>query len=126
MTPNDRKYSKTHEWIKMEGDIGVVGITAHAQDELGDVTFVELPEAGAAVEQGRECAEIESVKAASDIFSPVSGIVAEVNSALEDEPGIVNESPYGEGWLFKLKNVDPSQLSQLLDAAGYEASLEEG
>ncbi len=124
-TPKDRKYTKSHEWIKMDGDQAIVGITEHAQGELGDITYVELPEPETAVEQGGDCAEIESVKAASDIYSPVSGTVAEVNEALEDAPETVNESPYDKGWIFKLKDVDVSQLDALMDAAAYEASLED-
>mgnify|MGYP001553230360 CR=1 FL=1 len=125
MTPKDRKYTKSHEWIKVDGNLVIVGITEHAQSELGDITYVELPGPGTAVEQGGDCAEIESVKAASDIYSPVSGTVAEVNDALEDAPEIVNESPYDKGWIFKLKDVDVSQLAALMDAAAYEASLED-
>ncbi len=124
-TPTDRKYTKSHEWIKMDGDQAIVGITEHAQGELGDITYVELPEPGTAVEQGGDCAEIESVKAASDIYSPVSGTVSEVNDALEDAPETVNESPYDKGWMFKLKDIDASQLDGLMDAAAYEASLED-
>ncbi|MCF7855305.1 MAG: glycine cleavage system protein GcvH [Candidatus Pacebacteria bacterium] len=125
MTPNDRKYTKTHEWIKMDGEVAVVGITDHAQENLGDVTFVELPEVGANVDKGDECAEIESVKAASDIYAPVAGEVAEVNEALEDAPELVNESPYEKGWIFKLKSIDSSELDALLDSAGYESVVEE-
>ncbi len=124
-TPQDRKYTKSHEWVKMEGDIAVVGITEYAQESLGDVTYVEPPEVGQNVEKGGECAEIESVKAASDIFAPISGEVAEINGALEDAPELVNESPYDKGWIFKLKNVDQNVLDELLDAAAYDEVVKE-
>jgi len=124
MTPNDRKYIRTHEWAKIEGDVVVVGITDHAQDALGDITFVELPEVGERVEQGKECGTIESVKAAEDIYSPVSGVVAEVNSVLEDSPEVINEDPYGEGWMFKVRDFDRAEYDALMDAAAYEKMLE--
>ena len=124
MTPTDRKYAKTHEWVKLEGTLAVVGITDHAQEALGDITFVDLPAVGKAVTQGRECAVIESVKAAADLFAPVSGTVAEVNTPLADTPEIVNRSPYDQGWVFKVKDVDPAQLAGLMDAAGYDQMVE--
>jgi len=124
MTPTDRKYAKTHEWVKMEGNVAVVGITDHAQKALGDITFLERPPNGKKVEQGKECGVIESVKAASDIYAPVSGEVAETNSALEASPGIVNEDPYGKGWILKLKNVNAAQLGSLMDAAAYDKMAE--
>lgn len=125
MTPDDRKYTKSHEWAKLEGDELVVGITDHAQDALGDITFVELPEVGTSVQQNEEVAVVESVKAASDIYAPVSGEVAEVNGALEEKPEAINEDAYGEGWLFKLKHVDVAQVEALLSPADYESTLEE-
>lgn len=126
MTPNDRKYTKSHEWIRVDGDMAVVGITDHAQEELGDITFVELPEVDDEVSRGDDCAEIESVKAASEIFAPLSGVIAEVNEDLEDNPETVNQSPYDKGWIFKIKEYDKGQLEELLDAAAYEKVVEEG
>lgn len=125
MAPKDRKYTKSHEWIKIDGDHAVVGITDHAQEELGDITFVELPEVDENVEQGEECAEIESVKAASEIFAPVSGTIAAVNEELEDTPETVNNSPFEKGWIFKLKEFDEKQLDELLDASAYEKVVED-
>lgn len=124
-TPEDLKYAKTHEWARHEADIVVVGITDFAQDQLGDVVFVELPEVGENAQAGDAVAVVESVKTASDIYSPVSGEIIEVNSALEDAPETLNSSPYQDGWMFKLKPSDVSQLDALLDAAGYEAVAEE-
>ena len=124
MTPTDRKYAKTHEWVKMEGNTAVVGISDHAQKALGDITFVERPPNGKNLAQGKECGVIESVKAASDIYSPVSGAVAETNAALDANPGLINEDPYGKGWILKLKNVNGADLSGLLDAAAYEKMVE--
>ena len=124
--PAELKYANSHEWARLESDgIVVVGITAHAQDALGDIVFIELPESGADVDAGAEIAVVESVKAASDIYSPVSGEVVEVNSALEDEPELVNGSPYEDGWLFTVR-VNPSDdFSNLLDAEGYQALVED-
>jgi glycine cleavage system H protein len=118
--PTDLKYSKTHEWARDEGDGTItVGITDHAQEQLGDLVFVDLPEEGDSVDAGADCAVVESVKAASDIYSPVSGEIVAVNAALADSPEMVNESAFGDGWLFKLKMSDASQLESLLDADGY-------
>ncbi len=118
--PTDLKYAKTHEWARDEEDGTVtVGITDHAQEQLGDLVFVDLPEEGDSVDAGADCAVVESVKAASDIYSPVSGEIVAVNTALADSPEIVNESAFGEGWMFKVKMSDPSELGDLLDAAGY-------
>lgn len=120
-TPEDLKYTKEHEWVRDNGDGTVtVGITDHAQHSLGDLVFVELPEAGRQVAGAEACAVVESVKAASDIYSPIGGEVTEANEALSDAPEAINEDPYGEGWIFKLKVSDAAQLSGLLDAAGYE------
>ena len=125
MTPNDRKYAKTHEWIRIEGDLAVIGISDHAQQALGDITFVELPTVGKQVEQGASCGVIESVKAASDLYAPVAGEVAEVNHGLDTAPELINEDPYGKGWILKLKKYAAAQLSGLLDAAAYETASAE-
>jgi len=125
MTPDDRKYAETHEWVKVDGDTAVVGITDYAQQQLGDVTFVELPDPGKRMEQGGECAVIESVKAASDVYAPVSGEIAGANATLEEKPESLNEDPYEGGWIFKLKDFDAGQLEGLMDAAAYESTLEE-
>jgi glycine cleavage system H protein len=123
--PTELKYANSHEWARLEIDgIVVVGITNHAQDALGDIVFIELPESGAEVDAGAEIAVVESVKAASDIYSPVSGEVVDVNSALEDEPELVNGSPYEDGWLFTIKISSSEDLSNLLDAEGYQAIVE--
>jgi glycine cleavage system H protein len=117
--PNDLKYTKTHEWARLNDDGTVtVGITDHAQSELGDMVFVEPPEVGSALQAGKECAVVESVKAASDVYSPVNGEVAETNEALADAPELINQDPYGEGWLFRVDTND--SLDDLLDAAAYE------
>jgi glycine cleavage system H protein len=118
--PTELKYAKSHEWAQDEGDGTLtVGITDHAQEQLGDLVFVDLPEEGDSVDAGADCAVVESVKAASDIYSPVSGEIVAVNAALADSPEMVNESAFGDGWLFKLKMSDASQLESLLDADGY-------
>jgi glycine cleavage system H protein len=124
MVAKDRKYAESHEWVKIDGDLAVVGISDHAQESLGDITFVELPSVGAAVQKGKECGVIESVKAASDLYSPVSGEVAEVNGELESAPEKINGSPHEEGWLFKVRNVDAAELESLMDAAAYADFLE--
>ncbi len=125
--PADLRYTKSHEWTRDNGDGTVtVGITDHAQDALGDLVYVELPEAGKQVGAGEACAVVESVKAASDIYSPLAGEVIEANAVLGDAPETVNQDPYGDGWIFKLRLADPSALDGLLDAAGYAATLEEG
>ena len=124
--PTELKYANSHEWARVESDgTVIVGITNHAQDALGDIVFIELPESGADVEAGAEIAVVESVKAASDIYSPVSGEIIAVNSALEDEPELVNGSPYEDGWLFSVKISSSEDLSGLLDAGGYQALVEE-
>ncbi len=124
MTPDDRKYAKTHEWVRIDGDVAVVGITDHAQEALGDITFVEHPTVGDSIAQGGECGVIESVKAASDIYAPIGGDVAEINSELENAPELINKDPYGNGWILKLKDFDATQLDGLLAAADYEGGLE--
>ncbi len=112
--PANLRYTKTHEWVRVEGDTAVVGITDHAQKELTDIVYVEPPPVGDNVEAGKECAVVESVKAASDIYAPVSGEVIEANTALGNKPELVNQDPYGQGWLFKLKMSDPLQVEELL------------
>jgi glycine cleavage system H protein len=124
-TPSNLKYAATHEWARDEGDGTVtVGISDHAQESLGDVVYVEQPEVGSTVTGGEEAGVVESVKAASDIYSPVSGEVIAVNELLEEAPETINGSPYDDGWFFKVKMSDPSELEGLLDAAAYEAVAE--
>ena len=118
-------YSKEHEWIRVEGDQATVGITDFAQGQLGDVVFVEVPEAGRAVTRGNEAAVVESVKAASDVYAPVSGTVAEGNQAVVDEPSLVNSDPEGEGWFFKVTLSDNHELSELMNAEQYKAYCDE-
>lgn len=125
MAKADVKYTKEHEWVRVEGDVAVCGISDYAQSQLGDVVFVELPETGREVEQSEEVAVVESVKAASDIFAPISGEIVEVNAALADEPGTVNSDPMGEGWFFKIRIADPAELDELMDEAEYEEFIEE-
>ncbi len=122
--PKELKYRETHEWVRVENDLAVVGITDYAQGELGDVVYVELPEVGRKVQAGEAVAVIESVKTASDIYAPVSGEIVEVNEALSEHPEKVNEDPYGEGWLFKIRMERPEELEALLDAEGYAKLLE--
>lgn len=119
--PGDLKYSKSHEWVRLEGEIATVGITDHAQRELTSLVFVELPKVGRVLRAGEPCAVVESVKAASDVYSPISGEVTEVNTELEDLPELVNKDPYGVGWFFRLRVKDPSEISGLLDASAYRA-----
>ncbi len=120
--PGDLQYTKSHEWVRVEDGVATVGITDHAQDELGDVVFVELPEMGATLAPGDSFGAVESVKAVSDLYAPVGGEVVEVNGALEDSPEKINEDPYGEGWILKLRISDEGDL---LSAADYEKLLEE-
>ncbi|CAN5562500.1 glycine cleavage system protein GcvH [soil metagenome] len=120
--PEELKYTKSHEWIRMEDDVATVGITEHAQDELGDVVFVELPEQGSSFEAGEAFGTVESVKAVSDLNAPVGGEVVEVNSTLEDSPEKINETPYGDGWILKLR---VSEEAELLSADEYEKFLQE-
>jgi len=117
----DIKYTQEHEWIRVEGDVGTIGITPYAQEQLGDVVFVELPQTGRKVAKGEACAVVESVKAASDLYAPVSGEVVEANAALGDAPGDVNAEPMGKGWFFKLRLADKKELDGLMDEAGYAA-----
>jgi glycine cleavage system H protein len=122
-TPADLRYSTEHEWVRVEGDRAVIGITDYAQDALGDVVYVELPDVGLAVIAHASIAEIESTKSVSEVYCPVSGAVAEVNGDLEATPELVNQDPYGRGWLFVVELSDPSELDGLMDAAGYEGFL---
>jgi len=123
--PADLKYASSHEWLRSEGNgIYTVGITEHAQDLLGDMVFVELPEVGDTVGQGDDVAVAESVKAASDIYAPIAGEIVAVNEALTDAPELVNSAPYADGWMFKIKAADESEVAGLLDAAGYKAAIE--
>ena len=124
--PSDLRYRDTHEWVRLEDDGSVViGITDHAQAALGDMVFVELPEPGMSYSQGDACAVVESVKAASDIYAPVSGEIIESNPALEDDPALVNSDPYGDGWLFSIIPDHPDELDELLSAADYAALQQE-
>lgn len=116
-----RYFTEDHEWIDVDGDVGTVGISDYAQGQLGDIVFVDVPEAGKSLGKGDEAAVVESVKAASDVYSPVSGSVIEGNAALADEPGLVNTDPEGEGWFFKLTLSDASQLDRLMDETAYKA-----
>jgi glycine cleavage system H protein len=118
------RYTKDHEWIRVDGDIAVIGITDYAQTQLGDVVYVELPALGRRVEQGKEAAVVESVKAASEVYAPVAGEVVAVNDALAGEPGKVNADPLGDGWFLKLRIADPKQLDGLMDQATYDAFVE--
>lgn len=123
--PEDLKYSKEHEWVRVSGKIVTIGITDFAQEQLGDVVMVELPKDGEPVTKDEACGVVESVKSVSDVFAPVSGKVTETNDPLLDSPGIVNEDCYSEGWLVKIEMSDPSELDQLMDAKAYQAFLAE-
>ncbi len=124
--PEELKYTKTHEWVRLEEDGTVtVGITDHAQDLLGDMVFVELPEVGRSLSAEEECAVVESVKAASDVYAPIAGDVVEVNSTLEESPELVNQDAFGDGWLFRMRPAAAAELDELMDAAGYQDVLAE-
>jgi glycine cleavage system H protein len=123
MYPENFRYTKEHEWVLIEGGIGTVGITDHAQKELGDIVYVDLPQAGAAAEQGKSFGSVESVKAVSDIYSPVTGEVVESNALLADAPEKLNEDPHGAAWLVKIKLANPEEVSDLLTAAQYQEYL---
>jgi glycine cleavage system H protein len=125
VVPEDRHYTKDHEWVRFEGDLAVVGITDHAQHALGEITYVEPPPVGKVLKQFAEAAVAESAKASSDIFSPLSGVVAEVNLVLEAEPEKVNSDPYGEGWIYKLKGTPAHEVGNLLTAGQYRKLIEE-
>jgi glycine cleavage system H protein len=120
MAPENLRYTEEHEWVRLEGDLAVVGITDYAQKKLGDIVFIELPEVGKQLKAGETLGTIESVKAASDIYCPVAGQVAEVNDELADSPGSVNKDPYGDGWIARLSGVKPAEVEKLMDAATYE------
>jgi glycine cleavage system H protein len=122
-TPTDRKYSQTHEWFQAAGDVVTIGITAFATEQLADITFVDLPAVGTAVTAGKACAEIESVKATSELFTALSGEVVEVNTALGSAPELVNNDPYGRGWMVRIRPADCSPLNALMDAAAYDEML---
>ena len=122
--PDDLRYTQEHEWVRVDGTIAKVGITDYAQDALGDVVYVDLPQVGAAVAAMASCCEVESTKSVSEIFSPVSGTIAEVNSDLSDTPQMINEDPYGKGWIFAVQMSDAAELDNLMDAAAYQAFLE--
>lgn len=124
MYPQDLRYTPEHEWIRAEGDRGVVGITYFAQEQLGDVVFVELPKVGAQIEEGKPFGVVESVKTASDLYAPVSGQVVEINEQLVDRPELVNEDPYGNGWMIAIQMTNPTQLNTLLTSDKYEATLQ--
>ena len=121
---SERRYTKEHEWIARDGEIATVGISAYAQEQLGDVVYVELPAVGRAVRQAEEAAVVESVKAASEVYAPAAGEVTAVNDTLEGEPGLINADPTGGGWFFKLRLADPGELDALMDEAAYAAYLE--
>ncbi|WPP86819.1 glycine cleavage system protein GcvH [Acinetobacter pittii] len=121
--PSELKYARTHEWVKIEGDLVITGITDHAQDELGDLVYVETPQVGSKVTAGEQAGVVESVKTASDIHAPVSGTVVEVNTDLEDDPDFVNDDPYGKGWIYKIKPDNIADVEKLLTNAEYEAGL---
>lgn len=118
--PENRKYTKTHEWVLLEGDIATLGLTDHAQQELGDITYLELPDAGDAVSAGEAFGVVESVKAASDVYSPIDGEVVERNDTAVDSPELINQSPFDNAWLIKVKLNDPSQVEALLDSKAYD------
>ena len=122
--PPELRYSADHEWVRFEGGRAHIGITDYAQDALGDVVFVELPEVGTTVERGANCSEVESTKSVSEIYAPISGTIVEVNTELADNPQKLNEDPYGDGWMFVIEPVDEAQLGDLLDAEGYRALIE--
>ena len=117
------KFTKDHEWLRIDGDVATVGITQYAQEQLGDLVFVELPAPGASVQKGAAAAVVESVKAASDVYAPVSGEITEVNQAIVEQPGLVNSDPMGGGWFFKIRISDLSQLDELMDEAAYRTTV---
>ena len=123
--PADLLFSKEHEWVKLDGDIATIGITDYAQNSLGDIVYVEMPRVGAAIEQFGSVGVVESVKAVSDLFTPVGGEVTEINGDLDADPALVNREPFGGGWMFKVKLSDPSQTSGLLSAADYDKLISE-
>lgn len=125
MYPEDYLYTKEHEWLKVEGDEGVVGISHHAQDQLGDIVYIEFPEEGTILSAGDEFGTVESVKAVAEVFMPVTGEIVAINSDLEDQPELVNQSPHDDGWLVRIKITDPGELDELMDVDAYIAFMEE-
>lgn len=123
-SPSDRRYTKTHEWVSLDGDVATIGVTDFAQSELGDITYLDLPDVGSSINENTAFGVIESVKAANDIFSPVDGEVVERNEAAVDAPETVNTSPYGDAWLVKVRVSDPAKVDALMDAAAYDAFAE--
>ncbi|MBV8576588.1 MAG: glycine cleavage system protein GcvH [Acetobacteraceae bacterium] len=121
---SETRYTKDHEWVRLEGDTATIGVTDHAQEALGDIVFVELPEPGRSVEQGEACAVVESVKAASDVYAPLAGRVSETNPTILEEPALVNQDAEGEGWFFRIEVTDGSEFESLMDENGYQAFLE--
>ena len=121
---SDLRFTQDHEWVRVEGDVGVVGISDHAQEQLGDIVFIDLPEVGKELSKGDEAAVVESVKAASELYAPVGGEILEVNESLADDPAQVNSDPLGNGWFFKIRFSDPTQLDGMMDQAAYETYLE--
>jgi glycine cleavage system H protein len=121
MVPTDLRYTKDHEWVRVEGDVATIGITQYAADQLGDVVFVDLPAAGTAIAQFAAFGVVESVKAVSDLFAPVSGEIVEANAAVATEPELVNKEPYGGGWMLRVRVADPAQLDELLEPTAYDA-----
>jgi len=126
MNPVELKYDKEHEWVRVEGDIAIIGISDFAQDQLGEVVYIDLPSAGDSVTAGETFGEIESVKSVSELYAPVTGEIVKVNEALGDTPEIVNQDPYGEGWMIEVRMGDPSQADDLMSAEEYEAYVTEG
>ena len=123
-SPTENRYTREHEWVRLEGDTAVVGITAYAQQELGDVVFVELPAPGATITQGETFGVVESVKAASDLYAPLSGEVLAANAALNDSPDLVNKEPFQGGWMLKVRPADPGELDRLMDAVAYDSFVQ--
>ena len=126
MVPGDLRYTKDHEWVRVAGDEATIGITDYAQGQLGDIVFVDLPAAGATVSHMQKFGEIESVKAVSELYSPVSGEVAEANATLADRPELVNDSPYGEGWMMRIRLSEPAEIERLLSAQEYDDFIAQG
>ena len=124
--PSDLRYTRDHEWVRVDGDEATVGITAYAADQLGDIVFVELPDAGRDLEEAKPFGVVESVKAVSDLFAPISGAVKSTNDALANEPELVNRDPYGAGWMVRMTVADPAQLDDLLDGEGYDELVAAG
>ena len=124
MVPTELRYTKEHEWVRVEGDVATVGVTQYAADQLGDVVFVDLPEVGREVAEGEACAVVESVKAASDVYAPIAGKVVEVNAGLAESPALINSAPTGEGWFFRIEPQDPAAFAALMDETAYAALVE--